>query len=337
MNRFDPDNPNGYRWLGNDVDFDFDDSPYVSPRTLSPCKLEADAVAAASLSDAGGFVALAAANAIPQDFVEFPASENTDPTSENTDPNVPDDGSSGSPSKICIVVSADDEPEPNGVPLPPLLPAPFPDVREDMRLMARDLAVKHHNLLPEAIWHQVRDKMDTKYNGNWRGLKRTQVKNQVGNARREMGMGDKLKDLENDESIRNLPDGRPWLQFSGLVPHPKDAAELLRYMVFGHPALFRLLMQSGVNLFLDDTFSLTPHLFYQVFIIMAYDYQKMLYVPVLYCLMSSKDETLYWRVLQEVIEEAHLVGAFVVLFQLTACNHQCAAVFYATIHCGSGC
>jgi hypothetical protein len=74
--------------------------------------------------------------------------------------------------------------------------------------------------------------MDAKYNGNWRGLKRTQVKNQVGNARREMGMGDKLKDLENNESIRNLPDGRPWLQFSGLVPHPKDAAELLRYMVF---------------------------------------------------------------------------------------------------------
>jgi hypothetical protein len=83
MNGFDPDDPDGYRWLGKDVDFNFNDSPRT---LLPPCDLEADTVAAASLSDAGGFVALAAANAIPQDFAEFPASENPIPMFQTMDP-----------------------------------------------------------------------------------------------------------------------------------------------------------------------------------------------------------------------------------------------------------
>ena len=72
-------------------------------------------------------------------------------------------------------------------------------------------------------------------------------------------------------------------------------------MVFGNPTLFVLLLARGLDLFVDATFAMTPHPFYQVLIIMVHDCQTDLYVPVLYALMTHKCEDLYWRVLSEVI------------------------------------
>eukprot|EP00956_Cyclotella_meneghiniana_P009729 scaffold13469_cov37-Cyclotella_meneghiniana.AAC.1 len=76
------------------------------------------------------------------------------------------------------------------------------------------------------------------------------------------------------------------------------SAQLTKYMIFGNPVLFTLLAARALDLFIDATFSMTPHPFYQVLIIMVHDCQTDLYVPVIYALMTHKCEDLYYTSLK---------------------------------------
>ena len=75
----------------------------------------------------------------------------------------------------------------------------------------------------------------------------------------------------------------------------------MRFMVFGNPELTGLLEQSGVDLFMDGTWDCTPQPFEQTYIIMVYDQQTRKYVPVLYVLMSHRNQYLYWLVFSTVV------------------------------------
>lgn len=74
-------------------------------------------------------------------------------------------------------------------------------------------------------------------------------------------------------------------------------------MGWGHPSLFGVLNGNG-QLFVDCTFRIVPKPFYQCMIIMVYDAQTRVYVPVMYILLTSKTEDLYWHALHWVIVTA---------------------------------
>ena len=75
----------------------------------------------------------------------------------------------------------------------------------------------------------------------------------------------------------------------------------MRFMCFANPVLLTLLMSAKLDIFIDATFSMTPSPFYQTFIVMVYDRQTMMYVPVMYFLMTHKVQELYMHVFQQII------------------------------------
>ena len=69
-----------------------------------------------------------------------------------------------------------------------------------------------------------------------------------------------------------------------------------RCVVYGNPALFGCL-KGKVHLFIDATFRCTPHPFYQTLIIMVFDENTEVYVPILFILMTCKSGWAYWNAL----------------------------------------
>ena len=69
---------------------------------------------------------------------------------------------------------------------------------------------------------------------------------------------------------------------------------------YGNPSLFSTL-SDNVQIYIDDTFNIVPHPFYQCLTIMVYDIQSTMYVPVMYILMTGKSESMYWHALHWVI------------------------------------
>ena len=67
-------------------------------------------------------------------------------------------------------------------------------------------------------------------------------------------------------------------------------------MVYGNLFLFGIL-SGGVQLYIDGTFRIWLSQFYQCLIIMVFDVQIAVYVPVMYILMTGKHEHLYWHTL----------------------------------------
>ena len=56
-----------------------------------------------------------------------------------------------------------------------------------------------------------------------------------------------------------------------------------------------------MHLFFDCTFTMVPHGFMQLLIIMAFDPSTNLYVPIWYILLQSKKELTYWHAINNAI------------------------------------
>ena len=94
--------------------------------------------------------------------------------------------------------------------------------------------------------------------------------------------------------------GRPILHLNAMLPHPEDET-MMQFMCYANPVLLTLLMSAKLHIFIDATFPMTPSPFYQTFIVMVYDRQTMMYVPVMYFLMTHKVQELYMHVFQQII------------------------------------
>lgn len=143
-------------------------------------------------------------------------------------------GSSGeSPPKVRVVEK------------PP--PAAYVSCGEEMKKRVKQLATENVRMLPDSIWTQVKQEMNEKYADCWTGKTREYVQGLVVRTRKEAGMGDKLKVLEDDPTLKNLPDGTPFLQFHGCYPHPDEPKETCRYMIFGSLTLIAVLLAAGLD------------------------------------------------------------------------------------------
>ena len=58
----------------------------------------------------------------------------------------------------------------------------------------------------------------------------------------------------------------------------------------------RVLYLHKVQIFVDCTYGIVPHPFYQLFIVMVFDVARQIYIPCAWVLMTGKTTECYWQV-----------------------------------------
>jgi hypothetical protein len=94
------------------------------------------------------------------------------------------------------------------------------NVTIEMTLKTQELACARLTTKSEMIWHEVRAWADEIY-PLWHGLLQHQVCELVRKARRDLGLGDTIRTVENTPAYNTMKDsGRPLLHCSACFPHP---------------------------------------------------------------------------------------------------------------------
>ncbi|KAL3808233.1 hypothetical protein ACHAXA_003843 [Cyclostephanos tholiformis] len=115
--------------------------------------------------------------------------------------------------------------------------ANFP-VEHEMRQRMSDIAVSNFTMLPDTVWTVIKKEMDNKYSGSWSGLYKNQITELVRKSRTKLGLGNVISTVTDTKDYRLMSDlKRPFLQASGVWPHPDGLGDYMHAMVFGNPAL----------------------------------------------------------------------------------------------------
>ncbi|POM69289.1 Hypothetical protein PHPALM_14436 [Phytophthora palmivora] len=174
------------------------------------------------------------------------------------------------------------------------------DVRSEMRAALQAACLSNLSTPPGMIWERIMSSLREAYpNATLSTIGRTPGISIIKYTRAQVTGSDTLRAIEL-APMRNVAedDVRPFLQFS--VVHTMGCAQH-RCLGFGHPDLIRLLRYSGTTLFIDCTFKMVPKPFYQCLIVMVRDPDVDLYVPAMYVLMDSKQQDVYWNVLNYIV------------------------------------
>ena len=100
-----------------------------------------------------------------------------------------------------------------------------------------------------------------------------------------------------------FPDRKNWLrQFCIYVNHDSKSNETSKIYVWANPALISIAKGNNVRAYMDGTFRICPKGFEQVMVLMIFDQQTDVYVPVFYGLLDSKTSHAYWKFLSICIE-----------------------------------
>jgi hypothetical protein len=177
-------------------------------------------------------------------------------------------------------------------------------VDETMRIRTRELATDpaYRTTAPVDLWAILKKEMDDKYEC-WTGLHRDQVLNLIKNTRTELNQGNAIAAITDTPDYYLMTDSKSaFVRYQASMPNPENETKpMMRMMVFGNPELLRLLKGRNLDLYMDATFDCCPDPFYQCLIIMIYEPTCSYYVPVMYILMTHKNETLYWHAFNQVV------------------------------------
>ena len=140
----------------------------------------------------------------------------------------------------------------------------------------------------KSIAKDVATRMNNKYPSGWNGLTTNQMEKRVYNHRRELKGGDIWRTLESD-ACRFTSDGHTFLQFNQAAV---VGGKVHRMIGFGHPTLMKK-MKGKKHFNVDATFKICPKPFKQCLIIMVWDPENEIYVPVMWILMMGQTEREY--------------------------------------------
>ena len=126
-----------------------------------------------------------------------------------------------------------------------------------------------------------------------------QVKKLVTQSGVKVSGSDVFRELEKQPLSMVQISSHFFLQFNLSIPDI-ETKKIHRILGYGNPSLFGTL-SGNVQIYIDGTFSIVSHPFYQCLIIIVYDIQTTVYVPILYMLMTGKSESLYWHCLYWMI------------------------------------
>jgi MULE transposase domain len=171
------------------------------------------------------------------------------------------------------------------------------EVREVMEERVDEMALANLQTQPKDIWTAICTEMDQVHQ-SYTGLTREQVMRRVYRTRMKSFGGDVFRKIEVEPTCLVVDSDLYFLQFNVAFYCEGD---LHRCTGWGNPKLLGLLQYPKLNMYLDCTFKCVPAPFYQCMIVMVYDHGTNMYVPVMYVLLTSKLENVYFQALHWVI------------------------------------
>jgi hypothetical protein len=173
------------------------------------------------------------------------------------------------------------------------------DLREDMKHRVEEIVLAQPMLGARTVATQVMEEIKRDHKGEaFEFLTIDQMKSQVYEFKKlEYGNWNGI--IKHSKLFYcNEDDERPFLQFHFGFPLDGEWREMLGW---GHPDLIFLLKSGDHNIFVDCTFSVCPHGFYQLLIFMIYDEATELYIPIFYVLLPSKHYLCYYHALHQCV------------------------------------
>jgi len=165
----------------------------------------------------------------------------------------------------------------------------------------RLVKVKVHENFNKAagdIADEVVAEMGSKYS-TWAGITKGQLKTLAYNTKAEYKNGDIFRTIEQD-AIRLTADGQSaFLQFNISQTDVESGGDLQRLIGLADPDLLKR-MRGSRHLFLDATFKCTPKPFRQTLILMVFDEENGIFLPVMWILMTGQSEKEYEQALFNV-------------------------------------
>ena len=179
------------------------------------------------------------------------------------------------------------------------------DLRDEMTEKATDMALKNRGVSSKRIWHSISSEIDEKYVGTsvkTQRLSRNETCNIVESIRRplsQLDISQKIKEPHYSQVSKS--DTRSFLRFyfecEASGSKKLKRGELVKMIIWGHPDLTVLLKRRKIPIYLDATFRTVPHPFAQCLILMVFDDETDMYIPILFCLMEERKTWSYWHFL----------------------------------------
>ena len=126
----------------------------------------------------------------------------------------------------------------------------------------------------------------------FKGASNTKIINRIKNSRTKYNGNDVFRTIEMSHLSKMKNSNQFFLQFNIAYPNEHTEGKMERIIGFGNPALFRI-FGGNSKIFIDGTFKVCPKPFYQCLIIMVFDEQTDVFVPVFYVLLTSKNTQIY--------------------------------------------
>lgn len=148
------------------------------------------------------------------------------------------------------------------------------------------------------IWHAVCKETENKYE-TFGGLvvkaSKAVICNVVSNTRTQNCDGDTFHQIQTQRyATVGGGDNRLFLKINfsyELTTQVVGTGYMLRrLLVWAHPDLLPILKRQGIAVFVDGTFRSVPKPFTQCIVIMAFDDEAGVYVPIIYALMDNKTQ-----------------------------------------------
>jgi hypothetical protein len=122
----------------------------------------------------------------------------------------------------------------------------------------------------------------------------------ISRVRREQGSGDLFEKIYRPQYYYLTEHcKRRFLQIVMKYPLPSDSlsSQPHQLLLWSHPELLVMLRRESTKLFIDGTFYCVPKPFIQCVIILLYDAETDLFMPVSFALVDSKAQWTYWHLL----------------------------------------
>jgi hypothetical protein len=182
------------------------------------------------------------------------------------------------------------------------------DVKEDYCAFARDHVLSNLGTSAGRLWDQINIDISTRYAASNVAIckpSKEEFCNLIHNIRQAGGVFDVLSKIQTGR-YATMSDTDPRLffkfHFSYEIPnYPKAVNTIFQMLFWSHLDLLCILCRGKIVCYLDGTFHSVPKPFTQCLILMAFDDETNLYVPIVFALVQNKSVWTYWHFLNLVL------------------------------------